>query len=190
MLFLHLRSILICSLFQLKIHIDIIIIAKYTINPAIAHGFSELIGSVEVGKMADLCLWSPAFFGAKPNLIIKGGYIAWAQMGDPNASIPTPQPVMMRPQWVARSGLAAAKCSAVFVSKASVDEGIVQGYGLEKLIYPVRKCRGLKKSDMKLNGNTPELKVDPETYVVTADGEPLKCAPLSKIPLAQKYFMF
>ena len=111
-------------------------------------------------------------------------------MGDPNASIPTPEPVMMRPQFVARSGLAAAKCSMVFVSKASIDEGVVQKYGLEKETYAVRKCRGLKKTDMKLNNNTPEIKVDPETYVVTADGEPLSCAPLSKIPLAQKYFMF
>lgn len=165
-------------------------IAKYTINPAIAHGISEVIGSVEVGKMADLCLWSPAFFGAKPNIIIKGGQIAWAQMGDPNASIPTPEPVMMRPQFIARSGLAAAKCSMAFVSKVSIDEGIVQKYGLEKEIYHVRKCRGLKKTDMKLNDSTPEIEVDPETYVVTADGEPLSCAPLSKLPLAQKYFMF
>ena len=165
-------------------------IAKYTINPAIAHGFSEVLGSVEVGKMADLCLWSPAFFGAKPNLVIKGGQIAWAQMGDPNASIPTPEPVMMRPQFVARSSYAAAKCSMVFVSKASVDENIVQGYGLEKQIYPVKNCRGIKKSDMKLNGATPEIKVDPETYQVTADGEVLSCKPLAKLPLAQKYFMF
>ncbi len=111
-------------------------------------------------------------------------------MGDPNASIPTPEPVMMRPQFIARSGLAAAKCSMVFVSKASVDEGVVQGYGLEKTIYPVRKCRGLKKTDMKLNGSTPEIKVDPETYVVTADGEPLTCKPMNKLPLAQQYFMF
>mmetsp|Transcript_7441 Transcript_7441/g.11326 ORF Transcript_7441/g.11326 Transcript_7441/m.11326 type:complete len:897 (+) Transcript_7441:97-2787(+) len=165
-------------------------IAKYTINPAIAHGFSEVLGSVEVGKMADLCLWSPAFFGAKPNIVIKGGQIAWAQMGDPNASIPTPEPVFMRPQFVARSAFAAAKCSMVFVSQASVDEGVVQEYGLEKEIYPVRKCRGLKKTDMKLNGETPEIKVDPETYVVTADGEPLTCKPMNKLPLAQQYFMF
>jgi len=166
------------------------IAAKYTINPAIAHGFSEVIGSVEVGKLADLCLWSPAFFGAKPNLVIKGGQIAWAQMGDANASIPTPEPVMMRPQFVARSGLSAAKCSMVFVSKASVDEGVVQQYGLSKKTYPVRNCRGLKKTDMKLNGSTPEIKVDPETYVVTADGEPLTCKPMDKLPLAQQYFMF
>lgn len=165
-------------------------VAKYTINPAIAHGFSEVLGSVEIGKMADLCLWDPAFFGAKPTLVIKGGHIAWAQMGDPNASIPTPQPVMMRPQFIARSSLAAAKCSMMFVSKASVDNGIVQQYGLEKEIYPVRNCRGLKKTDMKYNSATPEIKVDPETYQVTADGEHLTCEPLDELPLAQNYFLF
>jgi len=165
-------------------------VAKYTINPAIAHGFSEIIGSVEVGKLADLCLWDPAFFGAKPNIVIKGGQIAWAQMGDPNASIPTPQPVMMRPQYVARSALSAAKCSFAFVSQLSVDCGAVESYGLHKNVYPVRKCRGLKKTDMKLNGATPDIKVDPETYQVTADGELLTCEPLDKLPLAQKYFLF
>lgn len=139
-------------------------VAKYTINPAIAHGFSEVIGSVEVGKLADLCLWDPAFFGAKPNLVIKAGQIAWAQMGDPNASIPTPEPTMMRPQYAARSALVAAKCSLAFVSKLSVETGTVQKYELNKTIYPVRGCRGLKKTDMKLNTATPEIKVDPETY--------------------------
>ncbi|GFH60670.1 urease subunit alpha [Chaetoceros tenuissimus] len=165
-------------------------VAKYTINPAIAHGFSEIIGSVEVGKMADLCLWDPAFFGAKPNLVIKAGQIAWAQMGDPNASIPTPQPVMMRPQYIARSAHSAAKCSLAFVSKLSVDSETVQSYGLMKTTYPVKKCRDLKKTDMKLNCATPDIKVDPETYQVTADGELLTCKPLSELPLAQKYFMF
>lgn len=145
---------------------------------------------MEVGKLADLCLWDPKFFGAKPNIIIKGGYIAWAQMGDPNASIPTPEPVMMRPQYVARSALAAAKTSMAFVSNLGVTSGTVQTYGLSKEIYPVHKCRGLKKSDMKLNSATPEIKVDPETYEVTADGELLTCKPLAKLPLAQKYFMF
>ena len=143
-----------------------------------------------MGKLADLCLWDPAFFGAKPNLVIKAGQIAWAQMGDPNASIPTPEPVMMRPQYVARSALAAAKCSLAFVSKLSVDSGIVDSYGLSKAIYPVRNCRGLKKTDMKLNCATPEIKVDPETYQVTADGELLTCKPMTKLPLAQQYFMF
>lgn len=162
-------------------------IAKYTINPAVAHGFSDVIGSVEVGKMADLCLWEPAFFGAKPNLILKNGHIAYAQMGDPNASIPTPQPVMMRPQWVAKGALAAAAASCVFVSKTSVET--VKGYGVKKAVVAVKNCRGLKKTDMKLNFATPEIKVDPETYRVTADGEVLECEPLDKLPLAQKYFL-
>jgi len=163
-------------------------VAKYTINPAIAHGFSHIIGSVEIGKMADLCLWSPAFFGSKPELVIKNGHIAYAQMGDPNASIPTPQPVMMRPQWIAKSELAAAKASCIFVSKSSVET--VKGYDIKKNIVPVQNCRGLKKTDMKLNGATPVIKVDPETYRVTADGEVLECEPLDKLPLAQRYFMF
>lgn len=165
-------------------------IAKYTINPAIAHGFSDVVGSVEVGKLADLCLWSPAFFGAKPNLVIKGGQIAWAQMGDPNASIPTPEPVIMRPQFIARSALAAAGCSMAFVSKLSVNSGAIKKYGLNKTIYPVSNCRGLKKTDMKLNGACPKIVVDSETYQVTADGELLECTPLDELPLAQRYFMF
>lgn len=140
--------------------------------------------------MADLCIWRPAFFGAKPELVIKGGQIAWAQMGDPNASIPTPEPVIMRPQYIARSALAAAKCSLAFVSKLGVESGEVQKYDLSKTIYPVRKCRDLKKSDMKLNSSTPEIKVDPETYQVTADGELLTCKAIDKLPLAQKYFLF
>jgi urease alpha subunit len=165
-------------------------IAKYTINPALAHGFSEIVGSVEIGKMADLCLWSPAFFGAKPNMIIKAGHIAWAQMGDPNASIPTPEPVVMRPQFIARSAVAAGKCSLAFVSKLSLDSNVAQTYNLNKELYPVRNCRNVKKSDMKLNNATPLIKVDPETYQVTADGELLSCTPLNELPLAQKYFLF
>ena len=165
-------------------------IAKYTINPCIAHGFSDILGSVEVGKVADLVLWSPAYFGAKPKMILKGGHIAWAQMGDPNASIPTTEPVYMRPQFVGISALSSAKHSFVFVSQASVDKGIVQTYGLQKNIFPVRKCRGLTKKDMKLNDATPEIKVDPETFQVTADGEHLTCKPLDKLPLAQQYYMF
>lgn len=165
-------------------------IAKYTINPCIAHGFGDVLGSVEVGKMADLCLWSPAFFGAKPKLILKGGHIAWAQMGDPNASIPTVEPVYMRPQFVGISPLAAAKHSLVFVSKLSIEKGVIDTYGLQKTVHAVKKCRGLTKKDMKLNDATPDIKVDPETFQVTADGEHLTCAPLGKLPLAQQYFMF
>jgi urease alpha subunit len=140
--------------------------------------------------MADLVLWRPAFFGAKPELVIKGGYIAWSQMGDPNASIPTPEPVIMRPMFLGRSSLSAAKNSYIFVSKNSVETETVTKYGLSKNIYPVKNCRGLKKTDMKHNTATPEIKVDPETYQVTADGELLSCAPLDNLPLAQKYFLF
>jgi urease len=161
-------------------------IAKYTINPAIAHGFSSLVGSVEVGKLADLVLWDPAFFGAKPELVIKGGYIAYAQMGDANASIPTPQPVIMRPQFGA---FTTRESSYVFCSKAS-ETTVRTTYGLEKRVFPVTGCRGLKKSDMKLNTAAPKIEVDSETYIVKADGVALTCAPIDKLPLAQNYFMF
>mmetsp|Transcript_45780 Transcript_45780/g.89456 ORF Transcript_45780/g.89456 Transcript_45780/m.89456 type:complete len:866 (-) Transcript_45780:186-2783(-) len=163
-------------------------VAKYTINPAVAHGFSDLVGSVEAGKLADLVLWRPAFFGAKPELVLKGGQIAWAQMGDPNASIPTPEPVGMRPMFAGRSAAAAADCSVVFVSRAGVETGTVAGYGLGKRVYAVRNCRGLTKKDMRLNDAMPEIKVNPETYRVTADGVELKCLPVDKLPLAQQYF--
>jgi len=164
-------------------------IAKYTINPAITHGVSEQIGSVEVGKLADLVLWHPAFFGVKPELVIKGGFIAWAQMGDANASIPTPQPVSMRPMFGAY-GSAGSATSLAFVSRASLEEGTAQRYGLQKNLYAVRGCRTLRKADLKLNGATPKMHVDPETYVVTADGEELRCEPVSVLPLAQRYFLF
>ena len=164
-------------------------VAKYTINPAIAHGMSHIIGSVEVGKMADLVLWQPAMFGAKPELVIKGGHIAWSQMGDPNASIPTPQPVFMRPMFGARSKVAAAT-SLSFVSQAAVGEDSLKDYGLNKRLEPVKGCRGLTKAQMKLNDATPEIEVDPETYQVKADGVHLTCEPAEKLPLAQKYFMF
>ncbi|GDY11615.1 urease subunit alpha [Planctomycetota bacterium] len=164
-------------------------VAKYTINPAIAHGLGHLIGSVEVGKLADLVLWKPALFGAKPELVVKGGFIAWAQMGDPNASIPTPQPVRMRPQFGA-FGRAAGATSIAFVSAASVAAGTVAGYGLNKRIEPVRRCRGIGKRDMKNNDALPVITVDPETYRVTADGVHLTCAPASKLPLTQRYFLF
>ena len=164
-------------------------VAKYTINPAITHGVSAEIGSVEAGKLADLVLWHPAFFGIKPELVIKGGFIAWSQMGDANASIPTPQPIVMRPMFGAY-GSAGASTSLAFVSKTSLENGSVTRYGLRKNLYAVRGCRELKKSDMKLNGAIPRMQVDPETYIVTADGEELRCEPMSVLPLAQRYFLF
>ncbi|HIK95681.1 MAG TPA: urease subunit alpha [Planctomycetes bacterium] len=164
-------------------------VAKYTINPAIAHGISHVIGSVEVGKLADLTLWNPAFFGAKPEMVIKGGIIAWSQMGDPNASIPTPQPVFMRPMF-GGYGRAASPISFAFVSQAAVAEGTAAGYGLSKMIEPVQNCRNIGKKDMKRNDATPEIKVDPETYEVTADGQHLTCEPAEKLPLAQRYWLF
>ncbi|MEM9916226.1 MAG: urease subunit alpha, partial [Planctomycetota bacterium] len=164
-------------------------VAKYTINPAIAHGMSHLIGSVEVGKLADLVLWKPAFFGAKPEIVIKGGHIAWAQMGDPNASIPTPQLVHMRPQFGAQPQ-AVGPTSFSFVSQAAQDADVRGKYDLSKRTAAVQKCRGIGKADMKLNDAMPKMEVDPETYKVTADGEFLECEPAESLPLAQKYFLF
>ena len=164
-------------------------ISKYTINPAISHGMGHLIGSVEVGKLADLVLWRPAFFGAKPELVIKGGVIAWAQMGDANASIPTPQPVIMRPMFGA-FGSAPGGNSVAFVSRACLEHGVAAGYGLRKRIEAVRGCRAIGKKDMKWNAALPRITVDPETYEVRADGERLVCEPASVLPLAQRYQLF
>ncbi|HVT87661.1 MAG TPA: urease subunit alpha [Tepidisphaeraceae bacterium] len=164
-------------------------IAKYTINPAIAHGCGHIIGSVEVGKLADLVLWKPAFFGIKPELVIKGGAIAWSQMGDPNASIPTPQPVYMRPMF-ASHGRATGPVSLALVSGTSLKTGSVQSYGLKKQLTPVRGCRQLTKHDMVLNNATPVIEVDPETYQVKADGVLLTSTPASRLPLAQRYSLF
>jgi len=164
-------------------------VAKYTINPAIAHGVADEIGSIEVGKLADLVLWRPEFFGAKPELVVKGGFIAWAQMGDANASIPTPQPVVMRPMFGAW-GRAVGSVALAFVSKRSLDEGVAGGYGLSKRLVAVRGCRALGKRDMKLNDALPAIRVDPETYTVTADGVALRSEPASRLPLAQRYFLF
>ncbi len=164
-------------------------VAKYTINPAISHGMAHCIGSVETGKLADLVLWKPAFFGVKPEIVIKGGIIAWSQMGDPNASIPTPQPVLMRPMFGA-FGRAPGPISIAFVSRLCRDKGVAAGYGLSKRIEAVRGCRQLGKKDMKWNDATPRITVDPETYEVTADGELLVCAPAKVLPLAQRYLLF
>ncbi len=164
-------------------------VAKYTINSAITHGISDYLGSVEEGKLADLCLWKPAMFGVKPELVIKGGTIAWAQMGDPNASIPTPQPIHMRPMF-GNYGGAIAATSLTFVSQASVDAGIRDTIGLQKPVAPVKNTRQLTKADMKLNAYQPTIEVDPETYEVRADGELLTCEPATALPMAQRYFLF
>jgi urease subunit alpha len=164
-------------------------IAKYTINPAITHGVSREVGSVEVGKLADLVLWKPKMFGVKPELVLKGGFIAWAQMGDPNASIPTPQPLMMRPMFGAY-GRATGATSLAFVSQLALKDGVAERYALTKRVAGVRDCRRVSKRDMKLNDALPQMRVDAETYVVTADGEELKSVPARVLPLAQRYFLF
>ncbi|MCB1344097.1 MAG: amidohydrolase family protein, partial [Rhodobacteraceae bacterium] len=164
-------------------------VAKYTINPAIVHGLAHEIGSVEVGKRADLVLWSPAFFGAKPEMVLLGGMIAVAQMGDPNASIPTPQPVYSRPMFGAL-GRAVERAAVTFVSQAARDAGVGTALGLRKDLVAVRGCRGVTKADMQLNDATPRIEVDPETYEVRADGVLLTCEPAAELPLAQRYFLF
>jgi urease subunit alpha len=165
-------------------------VAKYTINPAIAHGVAEVIGSVEIGKLADLVLWSPAFFGAKPDLVIKGGSIVAALMGDPNASIPTPQPVHYRNMFGA-FGRALTASSVVFVSKAAADSNLRARLGVAKDFVAVENTRGgISKASMVHNGSTPHISVDAETYEVRADGELLTCEPAEVLPLAQRYFLF
>ncbi len=164
-------------------------IAKYTINPAIAHGISHEVGSVEVGKLADLVLWKPAFFGIKPSMIVKGGAIAAAPMGDPNASIPTPQPVHYRPMFGA-FGKALTTTSVSFVSAAALDAGITASLELERRLVAVKACRSVKKSSMVLNDYQPTIEVDPETYEVRADGQLLMCEPAAELPLAQRYCLF
>jgi urease subunit alpha len=164
-------------------------VAKYTINPAIAHGVSKIIGSVEKGKMADLVLWSPAFFGVKPDCVIKGGTIVAAQMGDPNASIPTPQPVHYRPMFGA-FGRALTASSVVFTSKAAVRAGLGKKLGTSKELVAVSNTRKISKKSMVHNDATPDLQVDPETYEVRADGELLTCAPAEVLPMAQRYFLY
>ena len=163
-------------------------IAKYTINPALTHGIAHTVGSIEVGKLADLVLWKPAFFGVKPSLILKGGMIAAAAMGDPNASIPTPQPVHYRPMFGAFRGALAT--SVTFVSQAALENPAVHALNLQKPLIAVSGTRTVKKSDMVHNGATPEITVDPETYVVKADGVHLVCEPATELPLAQRYFLF
>jgi urease subunit alpha len=164
-------------------------VAKYTINPAITHGIAQYVGSVEEGKLADLCLWRPAFFGVKPEIVIKGGMIAWSQMGDANASIPTPQPVHMRPMFGSFAGARNAT-SLTFVSQAALERDIPSQLGLRKSAVAVAGTRQLTKQDMKLNDALPHIEVDPETYEVRADGELLTCEPATSLPMAQRYFLF
>lgn len=164
-------------------------VAKYTINPAITHGVSHLVGSVEIGKFADLVLWNPAFFGVKPEMILKGGAIAFAQMGDPNASIPTPQPQWGRPMFAA-FGRAINATSLTFVSQAALDSGVPQSLGLNRRVEAVKNCRVIGKKDMIHNDATPTIEVNPETYEVRVDGEHITCEPATELPMTQRYFLF
>jgi len=164
-------------------------IAKYTINPAITHGISEHVGSIEVGKMADLVLWSPKFFGVKPEMVLKNGMAVMSLMGDANASIPTPQPYIYRPMY-AQFGKALASSSATFISQAAYNEGVHEKLGLNKIILPVGGIRSLTKKHMKLNSETPDITVDPQTYEVKVNGELLTCDPVDVVPMGQRYFLF
>jgi urease subunit alpha len=164
-------------------------ISKYTINPAIAHGIAHEVGSIEVGKWADLVVWKPAFFGIKPSIILKGGFIAMAAMGDPNASIPTPQPVHYRPMFGAFGG-AIAKGSLTFVSQAGLAVGIKDKFGLAKGLSAVKNIRGVRKQHMVHNSYLPTMEIDPQTYAVRADGQLLTCEPATSLPMAQRYFLF
>lgn len=164
-------------------------VAKYTINPAITHGISEYVGSIEVGKIADLVLWSPAFFGVKPEMVLKNGFAVESLMGDANASIPTPQPVIYRPMY-AQYGKALSESSITFISQTAYDDKVHEKLGLKKMVLPVRGIRKLTKKDMKLNCETPEITVDPQTYEVRVNGELITCEPVSEVPMGQRYFLF
>jgi urease subunit alpha len=164
-------------------------IAKLSINPALTHGIAHEVGSIAPGKWADLVLWRPAFFGVKPSLVLKGGFIAMAAMGDPNASIPTPQPVHMRPMFGSFGG-ARTTTSITFLSQAAVAASVPQRLGLRKAISSVRGCRSVRKADMVHNGWTPHMQIDAQTYEVRADGELLTCEPATELPMAQRYFLF
>ncbi len=164
-------------------------VAKYTINPALANGIAHEVGSVEVGKWADLVFWKPAFFGVKPSLILKGGFIAAAAMGDPNASIPTPQPVHYRPMFGSFGG-ALSRGSLTFLSQVALQRGLAGELGLKKAVSAVRGNRSVKKADMRLNAYTPVMEVDAQTYTVRADGQLLTCEPATVLPMAQRYFLF
>ena len=164
-------------------------VAKYTINPAITHGIAHEVGSIEIGKLADLCVWKPAFFGVKPETVLKGGLIACANMGDPNASIPTPQPTFYRPQFAAH-GRAKFSTSLTFVSDAALRSGTLASLNLGKRLSAVRHTRQISKRDMLWNDALPKIEVDPETYTVKADGRELRCEPAKVLPMTQRYFLF
>jgi urease subunit alpha len=164
-------------------------VAKYTINPAISHGIAHEVGSIEAGKLADLVIWKPAFFGVKPEMVLKGGFIVTAAMGDPNASIPTPQPVRYRPMFASYGG-AVFSTSMLFVSKAALEDGVPSRLGLRKMVSAVSRCRGLTKADMVNNSYCPKVEVDAETYEVRADGQLMTCEPALVLPMAQRYFLF
>jgi urease subunit alpha len=164
-------------------------VAKYTINPALAHGLAHVVGQVATGKLADLVLWQPAFFGVKPEIILKAGVIVGAPMGDPNASIPTPQPVHYRPMFGA-FGKALASCCVTFVSQAALEADVPRKLGLARRIEPVKNVRKIGKQHMVLNNATPKVEVDPETYEVRADGALITCEPATVLPMAQRYFLF
>ena len=164
-------------------------VSKYTINPAVTHGISDYVGSIEPGKLADIVLWKPSMFGAKPEMMIKGGMIIASKMGDPNASIPTPQPVIYRHMFGAY-GKALFKTCITFVSKLSLEKNVVQQYDLQKMILPVKNCRNISKKDLIHNDATPQIDVNPENYEVKVDGEVITCEPVSIVPLAQRYFLF
>ena len=164
-------------------------IAKYTINPAITHGISEYVGSIEIGKIADLVIWNPAFFGVKPEMVLKNGFVVEGLMGDANASIPTPQPVIFRPMY-GQLGKAMFSTSITFVSQAAFEDKVHEKLGLQKMVLPVRGIRKLTKKDMKLNSETPEITVDPQTYEVKVNGQLITCDPVDKVPMGQRYFLF
>ena len=164
-------------------------IAKYTICPAVAHGLDRHLGSVEPGKLADLVLWNPAFFGVRPHVVLKGGFVAWAAMGDANASIPTPQPVLPRPMWGAY-GRVPAQTSLTFVSPAALEAGLAERLGLTRELVPVADSSALGKADMVNNDALPDIRVDPDTFTVRIDGEVIEAAPATELPLAQRYFLF
>jgi len=164
-------------------------VAKYTINPAITHGISRHVGSIEAGKLADLVIWKPAFFGVKPEIILKGGFIAWSTMGDANASIPTPQPVIYRPMF-GSFGSNPSSTSLLFTSKAAMEDDIEARIGKGQRLAAVENCRSIGKKDMVHNFATPDIRVDPETYEVRVDGELIECEAATELPLAQRYFLF